>query len=327
MSFTIPSGCYALVSSKGASLDFQDDEGNQIAVWPPGLHFPYLPWVKVDYLITKQSIVLNIPITTFRTKDDVAVEIDTTITFRFMGDPDLGEDTYLIRKLVHQSKPSGIQKLLEDSVEEALQVLIRAKKHTEVYGIRKFTNESNSSSEITKESVGETQFVTSPAASMTPSEHDSPWSEATYWGRESTTDVEDSMEQETSDTIDIPKQDSLISSTNDATEMIRGRLNQQLLSQGIEIQSFVIKNVTLPNEIQSVIKQKSMTLNIANEETLHRVSDTQDAFLDEDIQTIMKAFQDERNEKHHIDLEKINDEQMKLNDTMAQASKTEAMIR
>ena len=230
MSFTIPSGCYALVSSKGASLDFQEDEGNQIAIWPPGLHFPYFPWVKIDYLITKQSIVLNIPITTCRTKDNVAVEIDTTITFRFMGDPDLGEDTYLIRKLVHQLKPSGIQKLLEDSVEEALQALIRAKKHTEVYGIRKFTHESNNnSSDSTKESVGGAQFVTSPAASLTPSEQDSPWSEATYWGRESTTDIEDSMEQETSDAIDIPKQDSLISSTNDATEMIRGRLNQQLM--------------------------------------------------------------------------------------------------
>ena len=70
-----------------------------------------------------------------------------------------------------------------------------------------------------------------------------------------------------------------------------------------------------------------MMQSIANEETLHRVSDTQDAFLDEDIQTIMKAFQDERNEQHHIGLEKINDEQVKLNDTMAQASKTEAMIR
>lgn len=134
--FTIPSGCYALVTKHGADLDYQDASGSKTAVWPAGLHMFRAPWTKVSHLVTKQSIVLDLPVKACKTKDNVTVNIDVGLAFRIMGDAELGEDPGLVRKFVYQVKPRGLEQQLRDAQEEAVRALARSLKHTEIYGIR-----------------------------------------------------------------------------------------------------------------------------------------------------------------------------------------------
>lgn len=135
--FTVPSGCYALVTKHGADMDFEDKKkGKKSAVWPPGLHKHTAPWIKVSHLVNKESIVLDLPVKACKTKDNVTVNIDVALAFRIMGDEELGEDPELVRKFVHQVKPRGLEQQLRDAQEEAVRALARSLKHTEIYGIR-----------------------------------------------------------------------------------------------------------------------------------------------------------------------------------------------
>ena len=136
LSFTIPSGCYALVSSRGVDLDYLHEDGVQSAVWPAGLHFPYPPWYRISYLITKQSLVFDVPIKSCKTRDNVTVHIDVSITFRIMGDSELGEDTYLVRKFITKLKASGLEQQLRGAQEAMMRALVRNMDHSSIYGLR-----------------------------------------------------------------------------------------------------------------------------------------------------------------------------------------------
>ena len=52
--FSVPEGCYALVTKFGQDLDHPSGS----PVWPAGFHFGP-PWVKVQNLVSKQSKVEN----------------------------------------------------------------------------------------------------------------------------------------------------------------------------------------------------------------------------------------------------------------------------
>ena len=133
--FTIPSGCYALVTRHGADENYVSGDINS-AVWPAGLHYWYPPWVGVSHLVTKQSVVLDLPVKGCKTKDNVTVQIDVAIVFRIMGDIEKGEDPEMVRKFVHQVTPRGLEQQLRDAQEESVRSLARSLKHTEVYGVR-----------------------------------------------------------------------------------------------------------------------------------------------------------------------------------------------
>jgi len=133
MGFTIPSGCYALVTRHGDDLDYKDEWGGTHAVWPAGLHFPYPSWIGVAFFITKRSTIIDLPVTKCMTKDNVPVNIDIALTFRIMGDPDLGEDSSLVRKFVHELMPSGLQHKLRAANDEAFRAIIRLVDYSEVY--------------------------------------------------------------------------------------------------------------------------------------------------------------------------------------------------
>ena len=45
-----------------------------------------MPWVKVNNLVTKQSVVFNMPVKGCKTQDNVTVQINLSIVFRIMGD-------------------------------------------------------------------------------------------------------------------------------------------------------------------------------------------------------------------------------------------------
>ncbi len=138
-SFTVPSGCYALVTSKGVDLDYLTEDGERTATWPAGLHFPYPPWYQISFLVTKQSVIFEVPIKGCKTRDGVTVGVDVGLTFRIMGDASLGEDTYLIRKFVYQLKPSGLEQQLRGALEAVIRSLVKDFDHSSIYGIRSNT--------------------------------------------------------------------------------------------------------------------------------------------------------------------------------------------
>ncbi len=145
LSFTIPSGCYALVSSRGVDLDYLHEDGIRSVVWPAGLHFPYPPWYQISYLITKQSVVFHVPVRSCKTHDDITVDIDVSITFRIMGDSEVGEDTYLVRKFMNKLKASGLEQQLRGAQEAMMRALVRNMSHSSIYGIRHQESQSTPS--------------------------------------------------------------------------------------------------------------------------------------------------------------------------------------
>ncbi|CAM9831519.1 unnamed protein product, partial [Hapterophycus canaliculatus] len=130
--FTIPEGCYALVTDAGADIDYKDGQ----AVWPAGFHIG-MPWrLRVSNLVTKQNVVFDMPVKGCLTRDNVAVEIDVAIVFRIMGDITRQEDPTLVRKFVHEVGARGLEQQLRGAQEEEVRALARTMKHTEVYGLR-----------------------------------------------------------------------------------------------------------------------------------------------------------------------------------------------
>jgi len=303
ISFTIPSGCYALVSRHGADLDYMDEDGNRYAIWPAGLHFPYLPWIRVSYLITKQSIVFDLPIKTYRTKDDVTVNIDVSLTFRIMGDPDLGEDSYLIRNFVHERKPSGLEKQLSDALEEAVRALVRLMDHTEIYGIRSSIKVGLDNKVNREKDIDDFSYFLSGSSSGSDSLAALP-GEGSRGARQ-----------------------SIIKGGHNATDIMRKRLNRQFILQGIEILSVVIKNVSLPEEIQSQMERKTLSISEEAEQQILLKESLQSTRMEEEIRTKIQTLNEERELETQTGLETINTEKVRLNDAVSQARKSEATMR
>ncbi len=152
--FTIPSGCYALVTRHGADEEYTRSDGSKSIVWPPGLHYPYPPWVHVSNLVTMQTIVMDLPVKACKTKDNVTVNIDVALAFRIMGDPDLGEDPNLVRIFVYELTPRGLEQQLRDAQDEEVRTLARSLKHTEIYGIRSGENSKHIRESLSGSGVG-----------------------------------------------------------------------------------------------------------------------------------------------------------------------------
>lgn len=55
--------------------------GEFLGYWEPGLHW-CLAWTEAQYLVTKQNIVFNIPVSTCPTSDNIFVEVSLSrLTF------------------------------------------------------------------------------------------------------------------------------------------------------------------------------------------------------------------------------------------------------
>ena len=92
--------------------------------------------MRISHLITKQAIVVHLPaVEQCKTKDDVVVDITTTIAIRIMGDAELGEDPDLVRKFVHELNPRGLDEQLRIAHAEALRRLAGSTKRADIYGM------------------------------------------------------------------------------------------------------------------------------------------------------------------------------------------------
>ena len=82
--FCVPEGSYALVQSFG---QYQKYNKSGSYVWPAGFHWAtYWHFTRVATLVTKQSIVLDMPVKGCKTQDNVTVQINLAVVFRIMGD-------------------------------------------------------------------------------------------------------------------------------------------------------------------------------------------------------------------------------------------------
>lgn len=291
--FTIPSGCYALVTRHGADEDY---EGGS-AVWPAGLHFPHMPWVGVSHLVTKQSVVLDLPVKGCKTKDNVTVTIDVALVFRIMGDESKGEDPELVRKFVHQVTPRGLEQQLRDAQEESVRGLARSLKHTEVYGVRS----GNHDAKVLDNDDDDDDAI----------------------------DVaqRDEIFQGSSDAKDKADAKRAAQKGIDITETMRANLNKQFVPQGVLIESVSIKDVRLPDDITKQMFEKTMVISQNAQQTMFHANQLQNNRMEQEIETLKQTFQEEREAEISAGAKIANAEQVKLDDAKAQATKAEAIIR
>jgi len=303
-SFSIPSGCYALVTRHGADLDYLDENNVQSATWPAGLHFPYPPWISVSYLVTKQSIILDLPVKACKTKDNVTVNIDTALTFRVMGDMSLGEDPYLVRKFVYELKAEGLEQQLRDAQEESIRALARSLNHTDVYGMRSATEQREEEFTTVESQQGQDVEIQD---------------EFTFFLSGSSS--------ETNTRVDDVTESGPSHRPDDISNKMRRRLNKQFMTQGIQIQSVVVMSVSLPDDIQEQMKDKTMMISARAQQVMYHNEAMQSTRMEEEIRTKQQEFEEEQQEETIIGQEQINKEQMKLNDAVAEAAKADADIR
>jgi len=257
--FAIPSGFYALVTRRGLDLDYMDESGQRHAVWPPGLHFLYPPWVGVSYLVTKQSTVLPIPVEDCKTKDNFSVNIDVALTFRIMGDPDLGEDSKLVRKFVKNLILNGIEDQLRDAQEELVRALAVSFNHSEIYSIRN-SDQNGLDSHV--------------------------------------------------------KMDNMVKTLNDLFN-----------ARGVEIQSIVIRNVSLPSKSNIRMEEDLISIQMKKENDILLKNVINRNRMEEEIQIMRQTFNYDKMQEKQFGSREINKQQLGLNDDISEAKKAEAIIQ
>ena len=64
----------AILSSPEGVIACVVKNGQYLGIWEPGQHF-CLPWTEAQYLITKQNIVFDQPVTSCPTSDNIFVQV------------------------------------------------------------------------------------------------------------------------------------------------------------------------------------------------------------------------------------------------------------
>lgn len=258
--FTVPEGYYALVSRFGAEQDYSEDN----PVWPSGLHIGP-PWLRVTHLVTKQSMVFNTPIKGCKTSDNVTVRIDMSIVLRVMGDENNSSNNRPndhprnVCKFVHNLTSAGLREQLVAAQAEAVRTMARSVTHTEVFGLRTI-----SALEL-EENMKNRVKVAAAAASFSGSNSDN--NDDTNNNEDDDESCGYKNEQERKDFEgdhdDIDEEEAAFAVEHGAsmvTKKLKQRLNKQFRAQGIEILDVIIAKISLPEEIQTQMSQKTMVI-------------------------------------------------------------------
>jgi regulator of protease activity HflC (stomatin/prohibitin superfamily) len=237
------------------------------------------PWLKVSHLVTKQAMLFNTEIKGCKTKDNVTVLIDMSIVLRVMGEDSEqrpGDDPQNVYKFVHEVTPVGLQAQLGDAQAEAVRTLARSVYHTEVFGLRNVCH-----SEL--EGIKEKLF--SPEAMM----------RGTVSGDETKDQEENDMEGE-HDYYDSLEAEFNVEAGASVTEAMKVRLNQQFNLQGVEILDVIIKDIKLPDTIQSQMSQKTMVISQNAMQRMQQKHDMLSLIQEEEIKTLNQTHQEQRKE-------------------------------
>mmetsp|Transcript_20843 Transcript_20843/g.30227 ORF Transcript_20843/g.30227 Transcript_20843/m.30227 type:complete len:138 (+) Transcript_20843:951-1364(+) len=89
----------------------------------------------------------------------------------------------------------------------------------------------------------------------------------------------------------------------------------------------MIKSVHLPSDITSQMSEKTMIISKNAQQRMFHINTLQNTRMDQQVQTLLQTFEEQREQELSSGDEILNAEQVKLNDTIAQAVKEEANIR
>ena len=246
------------------------------------------PWLKVSHLVTKQAIVFNTQIKGCKTKDNVTVLIDVSIVLRVMGEDSEvrpGDDPNNVYKFVHEVTPIGLQAQLQDAQAEAVRTLARSVYHTEVFGLR---NVSHSELEGVQEKLFSGEAM-----------------ERGGLGGSAETDSQRLRNQEEQEEKDIQGDhdvyDSLEAGFNveagaSVTEAMKIRLNRQFNQQGIEILDVIIKDIKLPETIQTQMSQKTMVISQNAMQRMQQKHAMLSLLQEEEVKTLNQTHEEQKKE-------------------------------
>lgn len=303
--FTVPEGFYALVTRHGADEDYDDGS----PVWPPGLHLGP-PWLKVSHLVTRQAVVMQTPVQGCKTKDNVTVGIDICLVLRVMGDDPKstpGDDPHNVRKFVHMVTARGLQQQLQDAQAEAVRNLARSVTHTEVFGLRSVSG---------KELAGVTSKIETTASSpYTTMEFGSSNTDNNNGGFEETKEEIGGSSTERDmmgdhDAMDEMEADFATETGANVAKVMKDRLNKQFMTQGVQILDVIIENITLPNEIQTQMSQKTMVISQNAEQRMQQKHDMLVLEQSEAIKSLKQAHIEQKLEAREDGQQKAQIEEL-----------------
>jgi len=281
--FSVPEGAYAIVSKHGADIPFPET-GKMI--WPTGFHWGY-PWQKVQYLITKQSVVFNMEVKQCFTADNVPIDTDVTIIFRIMGDEALGENPELVTRFLYNLKPDGLESQLVNAMEEAMRALARSIEHTEAFAVRScgpenlgpMTNIAVDTEEHNKIFVGQ---------------HDEHEQKIVERGRKKARNV---------------------------TEGMIKALNKQFNSQGVEILDVNITNINLPHQIVQQMSNKTFVISANALQHMNQIYEMQALKFRSELLRLEESYLQTQESETQKGKKELNTFQVQLNELKASAKK------
>ena len=285
--FTVPDGCYALVTRFGKDEDYAEGQ----PIWPAGFHFGP-PWLKVEFLVTKQSVVFNMPVKGCKTADNVTVQINLAVVFRIMADDAKGENPENARTFVYRVTPRGLEQQLMDACEEATRSVARSLQHLEVYGLR--TDRSGKAGKVVK-GAGD--------ADAPPEELDP---------------ETDSALRNVAGPSDADAAAKAMAKGGDVSENFRRVLNDQFKQQGIEITDVIITDVQLPQTIVQQMTNKTMVLADNSAQKMNQEYEMLTLKQGEEVETLKQRKKEEREKEKQAGDQAVNEVQVQLDKMKAE---------
>jgi hypothetical protein len=285
--FSVPEGCYALVQRFGRDEDYAEGK----PVWPAGFHWGP-PWLKVENLITKQSVVFNMPVKGCKTADNVTVQINLAIVFRIMADEDRGEDPENAKLFVYRVGPRGLEQQLMDACEEATRSVARSLQHQEVYGLR--TDRSGKGAKVVK-GAGD--------ADAPPDELD-PESDPTLRAVAGPSDDEAAVKA--------------MGKGGDVADNMRRVLNDQFKQQAVEITDVIITDVQLPDTIVNQMASKTMVFAQNAAQKMNQEYEMLTLKQSEEVETLKQRKKEEREKEKQAGDQNVNEVQVQLDKMKAE---------
>ena len=301
--FTIPEGFYGLVTRRGAPADYVVSTGSRgrrrrgggggggieeggrskpSPVWPSGLHFGP-PWLRVSHLVTRRAALSRHMIEGCLTRDGVSTTLDVSVVLRVMGDTTPGDDPDNVRRFAHEVTPFGLRSLLHAALGAEARALARSVRHADVLGLRNYVRRSSDGS----------GGGAPPAVSAGDRAKKRVSFSAEVEGRGGTAAArerggEESGEEERSTNRD--DDGPPVASMMDAMKAV---LNRQFKELGVEILEVIIRDITLPDAVQSQMMHRTMITCDNNIERMERKIAVQSMLHEEEIR-LKGAYESDR---------------------------------
>lgn len=290
--FSIPEGCYAIVTRFGK--DVKHSSGSW--VWPPGFHWGP-PWVKVRHVVSKQSVVFNMPVKGCKTQDNVTVQINLSLVFRIMGDATKGEDPALVKNFVYKVTARGLMQQLIDACEEATRSVARTLQHTEVYGLR-------------TDAAGKKAQVLRGAREEEPKDLEG-----------------DAALRNVGGPSDAEGAAAAAAKGSNVADDMRRTLNDQFQPQGVEITDVIITDVQLPDVIVQQMAEKTMVIAQNHAQKMNQEYEMLTLRQQEEIQTLKQRKNEDREKEKQAGDQKVNEVQVQLDKMKAETNVRLAKIQ